>query len=418
MNFRLELWRLVVVAVSAVGLFTPAHAQNALSLEEAVRIALDAQDPTVSRHTEYASALDERAVADGQLPDPQLGVGLVNVPTDTFDLDQDPMTQVQIGVRQRFPRGSSLRYEQQKLEAQASGARQEAALQELRIALDVRRAWLELFYLQGALETVKRSRAATTELLQSIESSFAAGLQSNSDLLRTELERDLLSDRAIDIERRTDLLRADFARLVGTRTAARTLPARLPDLGPVPTRQAMVDALPDHPLIAVEDHRIEAQDSEVHIAKELYKPGWSLEARYGFRSSERSDLASVMVLMDMPLFAGKRQDKRLAAATREKQAAAYDRSARLLDLTQRLDRAYANWTRLGQRIDLFEKVIVNRAAETADAAVGGYQSQFSDFPELIRAQLAELDTELDLLRLRVDRAQAAAELLFLAGAAF
>ena len=413
MNLIRRRWRPVFLAAMTMVL-PQAWAQNTLSLDEAVRIALDAHDPTVARHTEYAAALDEHAVADAQLPDPQLRLGLFSWSANSFDFDQDPATQAQIGVRQRFPRGGSLRFQQQKRQAQASGAREQAGLQELQIVLDVRLTWLELLYADGALETVRDSQTGTAELVETIESSFATGLQSNSDLLRAELELDLLTDRAIEIERLTDLLRADFARLVGADAAGRALPLEIPDLGPVPAKQTIADTLPTHPLIAVEDHSIEAHDSEVRIAKEQYKPGWSVEARYGARGADRSDLASVIVWMDLPLFAGKRQDKRLSAATREKQAATYDRAARLLDLNKRLERAYSNWLRLGQRIELYEKVIVSRTFDTADAAIYGYQSQFSDFPELIRAYLAELDVELDLLRLRVNRAHAAAELLFLA----
>ena len=47
-------------------------------------------------------ALGESAVAEAELPDPQLRFGALNVPTDSFDLDQEPMTQVQIGLRQQF----------------------------------------------------------------------------------------------------------------------------------------------------------------------------------------------------------------------------------------------------------------------------------------------------------------------------
>ena len=59
--------------------------------------------------------------------------------------------------------------------------------------------------------------------------------------------------------------------------------------------------------------------------------------------------------------------------------------------------------------------MINRASDTADGALKSYENQTADFPELIRARLVQLDTELKLLRLRVDRAQSATTLLFLAG---
>ena len=227
-----------------------------------------------------------------------------------------------------------------------------------------------------------------------------------------DLELDLLEDDAIDIERQADLLRANFARFIGDEAAHRSITTKFPELGLIAPKDIITDALQSHPEILIEDQRISARNSEINIASEQYKPGWALEARYGARSGE-ADFASLMVVVDVPLFPEKRQDKRLSAAKHKKQAAAHDRAAKLLDLKRQLDRAYADWLRYGQRIQLFESVVVGLASDTADGALDGYQSQTSDFAELIRAQLAELDTKLRLLRLRVNRAQSEAALLFL-----
>ena len=50
----------------------PGAACQGLTIDGAVAIALGANDPTVARFAERASALDDRAVSDSQLPDPQL----------------------------------------------------------------------------------------------------------------------------------------------------------------------------------------------------------------------------------------------------------------------------------------------------------------------------------------------------------
>jgi outer membrane protein TolC len=399
-----------------LGLFmAPAHAEGPISLEEAVRIALGAGDPTVARHEAQAAALGDTAVADGQLPDPRLMVGFVNWPTDSFDYDQEPMTQIQVGVLQRFPQGNILHFQQQRRERESSGAQAGALLQELQIVHDVRWIWLEIFYTWGALESVKESQEAVRDLITDIETFFATGLQSNQDLLRAGFELDLLNDRAIDITRQADLLRANLARFVGDATARRTPTTTLPDLGSIPTKDIIAKSLPDHPEILIEDKRISARDSEINIANERYRPSWGLEARYGARGGGRADFASLMVVVDLPLFTDKRQDKRLSAAKHEKQAALLDRSAKLLEKKRQLDRDYADWLRYGERIQLFEKVVINRASDTAEGALESYENQTADFAELIRARLAQLNTDLLLLRLRVNHAQSAAALLFLTG---
>ena len=125
-------YRLALIVFVGISI-APAKADNPINLEEAVRIALGAEDPTVARYQAQAAALDDKAVADGQLADPELRISLVNWPTDSFSFDQEPMTQIQIGVVQKYPQGNTLRYQRLRREAESAGARARASLQELQI---------------------------------------------------------------------------------------------------------------------------------------------------------------------------------------------------------------------------------------------------------------------------------------------
>ena len=414
-------FRLTAIALGAIVIFNVAdsrsasHADDGLTIDGAVAIALGANDPTVARFRERAAALEDRAVSDSQLPDPQLRVGIANLPVDTFEFKQEAMTQVQVGVRQSFPRGRTLSKTRERREAEAAGQRASASMQELQIALDTRATWLELYYWLGARRTVHESREAINELVQVIQTSFSTGLRSNQDLLRAELELSLLDDRAVEIERQIEALIADLSRLIGREHARRAIAESFPALPQPPDRQMIEDGLVRHPAADVEDALVEVRDRDVDIAKQQYRPGWSLDTGYGLRGADRADFASVMVVLDIPLFTAKRQDRRLAAARKERAAARFDRMATLLDLKKALDRTHADWLRLNERIELFNRIVLNRAGANADAALDGYQNQVTDFAELIRSRLAELDTELQLRRLRVDHAKAQSRLLFLTG---
>ena len=82
---------------------------NELTLAESEQIALDSDFITTQFNTRSAS-LNERAIADGQLPDPKIKLGIMNMPVDSFDRGQEPMTQLQVGIQQLFPRGRTLHY--------------------------------------------------------------------------------------------------------------------------------------------------------------------------------------------------------------------------------------------------------------------------------------------------------------------
>ena len=94
--------RMAMLFALLLGAHTPYAAP--LSLDQAERLALASDAGLVARRQE-AEALREDAVADGQLPDPELTAAAFNFPVDSFDFDQEPITQLRVGIRQRVPGG-------------------------------------------------------------------------------------------------------------------------------------------------------------------------------------------------------------------------------------------------------------------------------------------------------------------------
>ena len=104
---------------------------SALSLEDVEELAL-ASDPGVQAVESNRLALEEMSVAAEQLPDPLLKMGLVALPMDTFNLGQEAMTQVQLGLVQKFPRGKSRSLRSEQIGLRSQGLNEIARDQELR----------------------------------------------------------------------------------------------------------------------------------------------------------------------------------------------------------------------------------------------------------------------------------------------
>ncbi len=402
------------LSIFSLGL-TGASASEPLGLDEAVALSLGANDPSVARYFEMAQAEEERAIAAGQFADPQIKFRAANVPIDDFSLDREAMTQLQVGVRQAFPRGDTLRLRRQRHETQSEGAQAQAALQTRRRTLEARIAWFEIFYLRGAQQAIVHSQDAVRELIEIATSVFSTGRSASQDILRAELELSGLEERAIELVGREALARADLERLIGAQAATRPLTTALPDLRPPLPLIAMRDRLANHPSVIMLDANVNVGTIDVGIADAAYRPAWSVEAMYGNRSNERSDFASIGVVMDVPIFTGQRQDRRRAAALNARESARLTRAAHLRDLERELNRTFAAWQRDTERAELYEQEVVPRAIATSEAVLTAYRNDVSDFPELIRARLAELDAELALLRLRIDSRQANVRLMFLGG---
>ncbi len=411
---------LAATLISAALLMSTALSGQELGLKEAVAIASEL-DPGVQSLESRAQAFDENAIADRQWPDPMVKVGISNLPTRSFRFAQEPMTQAQIGFQQVIPRGRSLSVKSARTEAMAE---QERAMQSDRAAsvtLNVRRAWLNLYYWHGARRIVSSERQAMGGLVDSIESSYAAGRQKWQDLVSAELELSLIDDRLIDADRQIDLGRGELAKWVGNETANRKLPQDFPRLMQPSPKQRLADELNKHPRILSADAAIAIGERNVNLAEENYKPQWRVDFTYGFRKGDdpfgrnREDFGSLMLMFDVPLFTRNKQDRRLSARKYEASSARFNRTDVLRELLRLLETEFANWERLGERERLYQEVVLERAGLNLEAAQSAYQNNIVPFAGLIRAQLSEYRSQMSLLRVRINRSKAQSVLLYLMG---
>src|SRR4051812_3924277 len=97
----------LLISTLSFGAPLTAIAQSQLPLAEAERLALE-RAPLYAHHNSKVSAAAERVVYEGRLADPQLTLGAINVPVDSFSLRKEDMTMSMVGVRQAFPPGDTL----------------------------------------------------------------------------------------------------------------------------------------------------------------------------------------------------------------------------------------------------------------------------------------------------------------------
>ena len=396
-----------------------AGAQDNLTLDETERLALE-KDLTAPRYEALANARKEQAVAAGQLPDPKLKLGAANLPIDSFDRKQENMTQMQVGIQQSFPPGRTLGLRSEQAEVMAGADQARARTMTRQVLRDVRERYLDIFYQVEAGHIIDSSRELFDQLLEVTRFYYAQGRKNQQDVLRASVELALLDDRRTRVRTEEDKLRADLARLIGPQAAYRPLSKFFPGFSNLPSRSDLDAAIVTHPSLQADDIIVEAGQLGVDIARQSYKPGWMLDVTYGNRAGKsndgksRDDFLSAMVIMDIPLFAGKRQDKRLATRQQEVKAARLKRDDSYLRLKRQLDADYAEWLRLEERLKLYQDTIFPEAIQNAQASLTAYQSGVTDFTGVMRARITELDVKLQKLRLRIDKAKAEARLLYLA----
>lgn len=413
-NWR-QLYLASVIVVTAALFAEQAAAE--LTLQRSEELAL-AADPAVVAGQARARALQAQAVADGQLPDPKLLMGVWNVPLDDFSMKKEAGSQWRTGIRQSFPRGNSLEYRQRRGEwlskAETSATRDTRS----QIQRDVRQNYLELFYQDRAAHIIEQTHELFAQLVDITRAHYASGRVSQQDVLQAQLELSRLDDRISRINEQRDIQQAALSRWIGD-TAWQNIDTRFPVLPDVPGLSVLQAILPEHPGIRSANAEVEASQQSVREAREQYKPGFDVGVEYRKRfgndmdGSDRPDQMAAMVTLDLPLFTAKRQDQRLSASQQKKEAAIQAREQKLRELQRTLAADHARWRRLEEQLALYDERLLSEARANAEAALTAYQSGLNEFNTLMRARITELDIRLQRLRLWVDRAKTQARLLYL-----
>ncbi len=412
-----------ISGVLIVGMLLATHAQAQhrvpLTLAEAEDLAVAAEPGMVAIRAR-ADAYRESAVAAGQLPDPVLRVGIANFPIESGGFSTEGMTQAHLGVRQAFPRAKSRALMSEQLRSMSVEQDKQAEARSRDVLAATRQSWLETYYWQSAEQVMNESRPFFADLVTITRSMYSVGRKTQHDVLRAELELSRLDDRLIVAQRRRAEGQAVLSRWIGS-DAYRPVAKTLPSWYDLPALQALRSQLDEHPLLAAADAGVESSQAAVDLAHESYKPGWALDLGYGYRDGSlangepRSDFISLSVSVDLPFFGENRQDRELAAALHERRAARENKVALQARLDSELATEYARWSQLTRRLSLYERQILAQSAGQAKAALLAYQSDAGDFSDVMRGYIDDLDTRLEHIRLKVERARSYAEIARLGG---
>jgi len=381
-----------------------------LALAEAERQALD-NAPWLKHHQAAAQAASERAVYEGRLPDPQLVLGAINVPTDSWRFDEEEMTMVMLGLRQKFPPGRTLELRERKAGEEQAREDARAEMETRNLLRQVRLFWFELYYQEAALRQIAEASRLQQKQLESTEGRFRAAQEPPQAVFKARAALARLNERIPMIEAQRARVRAQLGHWIGDAAFAplpHTMPS-LPAFAEFDTER--------HPGIRSARAMEAAARTAVDLASQEYKPGWMLDVGYGMRQKapdgrERSNMLSATVAIDLPLFRATRQDRRVAEKLAQADGAQHETEDKRRELEMQYRGLRAEHEALNTRATVFQQELLPALRRETQVTATGFARDQTDYRD---AQLRLLDAELEYTRLRVDIARAHAELLYLAG---
>jgi cobalt-zinc-cadmium efflux system outer membrane protein len=377
-----------------------------LTMEETARLSLVDQ-PLLTGREAKIQAEEHQAVAAAQLPDPQLSSGIKELPIDTseaFSTRRDNFTEFTIGLSQDFPRAEKRRLEGARKQLDADADRAALDNEQRMVRRDASLAWLDVYEAEQSLKLARRLADEAALQVQSLEKDYSNGKASQADWLAAKVDAGLAADKAHDWLHHVLRMRAGLSRWIGdaaTRPIAESL--TMPGiLSPLPGLMAGAD---HHPVIGNLDKQIEASATEVALARQSYKPDYSVEVYYAYRR-DFADFVGIQFKVGLPYFTKNRQDRGLAAAL-EQSHASEDRKRDLLrELHAEVNQDYVDRRHYEERAADFDASIIPDAKRRIETARSAYQAGRGSFDTVLLARRGLLDVELQRLALVVDSARA------------
>ena len=401
MSLRTLSVRILFCALSILVFGVRVHGAEVLTLEAVQTAALELQ-PLVEGQRAKVDALRERAVVAGELPDPELGIGVNEMPVDTADawsLSRDSDTDVMVGFTQSFPGGDKRRLRALREQHASQAAEEEMHDLELRIRRDAGLAFAEVFLRQHEVELVAEEVRQAGLQKKAADIRFRSGDAAQSELLAASVEEALLGDKLAESRQMLAHARIQLERWVGT-MASQPAGDELPELGLTKEFPRIVEGLSDHPAIRMEDRALEAAEAGVDLALQGNRPDWRLEVAYGHRP-EFSEMLSVRASIGLPIFPRQRQDREAAAARHDVSAAVSTRANRLRQFQAEAALAHHDGTVFSERLRALQADALPTARARVDAADAAYRTGQGPLAEVLAARRSRLDVQLRQLELEV-----------------
>lgn len=397
--------------------------QGILTLEESMNIALR-NNPGLAEMQARAEAMAAIPSQAGTLPDPRISFNAMNLPTDSFDVSQEPMTQMQFGISQAIPFPGKLSLREEAAEYEATAAMNNVDEARLQLVRNVKATWWKIYNLDQSLLIVKRNQDLLRQFVEIAQTKYKVGQGLQQDVLLARLELSKLIDMDLRLKgaRRNEEARLN-ALLNIPRENPVQLPAKVDESLPLLVDELTLYNLADQsrPLLAGQQNRIQAAQSRVELAEKDFYPDFQVGAAYSFRSgnnmdgSSRPDFASFMLSMNMPIFTGRKQSK----AFDQRQSELLEQKFKLQDIRSMIQAdistAVSDYHRSRDQVELFGTGIIPQAEQTVSSMLAGYQVNKVDFLNLVRAQITLYNYEISYWQMLSEANQALAKVIATVG---
>jgi cobalt-zinc-cadmium efflux system outer membrane protein len=373
---------------------------------------------------ENVQALRAEAPFAGSLENPRLSLGLANIPVDTFNLDQEAMTQKQIFISQKIPWFGKLDLAEQAAELAAVEQYSLFRGKQLETIRKLSQFWYDLDFIERSLETNHHLEEMVTQILRVAETRYATGKGLLQDILAAQVQISTLLDERISLESRKRLLNSNIGEMLNSEQLfQRNDPVDAPPdiIEILDSKKLTMEALEKNPFIHARKIALQKAGVKVKLAEKEYSPDMDFRVGYGQREDDpvsgnsRADFFSASVTLSLPLWQSKRQDSKFNAMEKRYSAAQKALSSYQKTLPHRVDALVTEITASLENHKLFLTTLTLQAEQLAQSSLAAYSVGKVDFDTMLGARIKTLKYQLQSQKYRYQALKKMAELEELTG---
>ncbi len=387
-------------------------------------------DEALQNNPDYLSAKKQSQSAQAQipqagaLPDPKLGFALMNLPVNSFDFDQEPMTGKKIALMQMFPFPGKLGLKEDMAEYQAQVVAQQ--VEELKNSLikNVKSVYFNLFFIDESIEIVEKNKTLLKQFVSVAETKYSVGKGLQQDVLKAQVELTKLTDKLISLAQKRNTLVFQLNKLLNREIDSPVGKLPLKKSSFKMTIEELKDTgLENRPLLKSWTAMIEKAKSAKKLAKKGYLPDFNLGVAYTQRDDlntgmKMHDFFSAEVSVNLPLYFYKKQAKNV----QEKELLLNSIEDKYISVKNevlfQIEDALTELEKDEKLLDLFETGIIPQASQSLNSAMSGYQVDKVDFLTLLNNQMTLFNYEMEYYRILTDYEKSLAKLELAVGKQF
>ena len=365
-------------------------------------------NPELKASADRLDAFVERPSQEESLDNPRLGLGLLNLPVNSFSFAQEPMTQKQVSLVQKIPFPGKLPLKGAIARKEADIVREDLAEKRNKLVMQVKVAYRNLLLINKTIDITRKNRDLVREFVKTAETRYAVGMGIQQDVLKARVELSRMIDMLLALGQKKESMLARLNALLYRPAEADVKEIEGEDLDSL-TQTGFSYSVEELEQIAVENRptligakrRIEKAQLAVNLARKNYYPDFDVGISYGQRES-RPDFVSGFVTVTLPLWHKTKEDKKLAEEKANVREASEMYEAMKNEIFFQVKDAASEIRKYADQIDLYKTGLLPQSRAALESAIAGYGVNQVDFITLVNNLITSYNYEIEYYRAFTD----------------